>query len=241
MVKTLVQLLTDSTNQDLKEFKLSISVYLKQVYRVIQADGYNNINVPLTLEHISLLFLCFESQSLDLKHKLSVFGALEQMLLLYKYQETTKEKYLTNITSILAKISQLTDLGIESLNADTLKSSFLLAEVTFSLNCPETHLTVLQQCMPKLYQSVETFMFNLNADIMALNNTLKQDQLQLTTMNPTVQSVMQKLDLIGAFIRMILRTLEKCTSRNQFSPAYYDFMANSQLASILVRVFGIGV
>ena len=45
-IRSLIQLLTDGTNDDLKEYKLSISVYLKQQYRYIQADGYNNINKP---------------------------------------------------------------------------------------------------------------------------------------------------------------------------------------------------
>jgi hypothetical protein len=52
---------------------------------------------------------------------------------------------------------------------------------------------------------------------------------------------MQKIDLIGSFIRMILRVLEKCTHRDKFSQAYYEFVTSTQLASILVRVFGIGV
>jgi hypothetical protein len=43
--KTIVQLLTDTTNPDIKDFKLSLSVYLKQHYRIIQAEGYNTINI----------------------------------------------------------------------------------------------------------------------------------------------------------------------------------------------------
>lgn len=37
--------------------------------------------------------MCFENQSLDLKQKYSIFGALEQMLILYKYQENKPEDY----------------------------------------------------------------------------------------------------------------------------------------------------
>lgn len=103
--KTIVQLLTDSTNQEVKEYKLSLSVYLKQLYRMIQAEGYNNIQIPNTLQHIELLFMCFENQSLDLKHKYSIFGALEQMLILYKYQENSTDEFTNNIKSVLGKLS----------------------------------------------------------------------------------------------------------------------------------------
>ena len=43
----------------------------------------------------------------------------------------------------------------------------------------------------------------------ALTLRVQQDQLQFTTTNPLVQSVMQKIDLIGSFIRMIYRVFEK--------------------------------
>ena len=88
-VKTLVQLLCDSANPEIKDCKLSLSVHLKQIYRVIQAEGYNQTNVEVTLQHIELLFMCFETQALDLKQKYAMFGALEQMLILYKYQESS--------------------------------------------------------------------------------------------------------------------------------------------------------
>lgn len=41
---------------------------------------------------------------------------------------------------------------------------------------------------------------------------------------------MQKIDLIGAFIRMIYRVFEKCVQRENYSPAYYSFVMNTQLA-----------
>lgn len=65
--------------------------------------------------------------------------------------------------------------------------------------------------MGNLYGAVENYLNLLNADILGLNTSLEQDQLQFTTQNPLVQSVMQKIDLISAFIRMIYRVLEKVT------------------------------
>ena len=123
--------------------KLSISVYLKQLYRVVQSEGYNNIDTPSTLQHIELLFMCFENQSLDLKHKYSIFGALEQIMILYKYQESTPGAYLKNIESVLGKVSQLAAQGVENQNSDSIKSSFLLTEVMFAVNCNEAHALVL--------------------------------------------------------------------------------------------------
>ena len=70
----------------------------------MQSDGYNNIDIPQTLKHIELLFICFESPALELKQKYSIFGAVEQMILLYKYQESDGAKFLSNIKQILQKI-----------------------------------------------------------------------------------------------------------------------------------------
>ena len=95
--------MTDGTNPAIKDFKLSMAVYLKQVYRIIQSEGYSVIDVPATLQHIELLFLCFESPALELKEKYNLFGPLEQMVLLYKYQEV-EDKFLTNIKQVLVKI-----------------------------------------------------------------------------------------------------------------------------------------
>lgn len=83
----MVNLLTDTESQEVKDIKMSLSVYCKQFYRVVSSAGYNTIDIPKTLSHIELLFKCFESNSIELKQKYSIFGALEQMILLYKYQE----------------------------------------------------------------------------------------------------------------------------------------------------------
>jgi len=44
------------------------------------------------------------SSSLDLKPKFSVLGALEQMIMLYKYQEHEAPVFMNNITAILEKV-----------------------------------------------------------------------------------------------------------------------------------------
>jgi len=73
----LQQLLCDESSTELKDYKLSLSVYSKSFYRTVQSDGYNNIDIPGTMKHIELLFMCFESTALELKSKYSIFGALE--------------------------------------------------------------------------------------------------------------------------------------------------------------------
>lgn len=84
-------------------------------------------------------------------------------------------------------------------------------------------------------------MINLNADILALNQSLKQDQLQLTRENPLVMSIMHKIDIIGAFIRMIYRVFEKVTARSEFYKIFASFVQSTHLASVFIRVFGIGI
>lgn len=49
--------------------------------------------------------MCFENQTLGLKEKYSIFSALEQMLILYNYQQADIQVYLNNIRSMLGKIS----------------------------------------------------------------------------------------------------------------------------------------
>lgn len=52
---------------------------------------------------------------------------------------------------------------------------------------------------------------------------------------------MNKIDLIGCFVRMIYRVLEKITSNNVFFKSYYEFISSANLSSILVRIFGFGI
>jgi len=46
-----------------------------------------------------------------LKQKYNIIGALESMLLLYKYQENENGSFQENINSILEKVQQLAVLG----------------------------------------------------------------------------------------------------------------------------------
>jgi hypothetical protein len=171
----LVNLLTDSVSQEIKDIKMSLSVYCKQFYRVVSTAGYNKIDIPKTLSHIELLFQCFESSAIELKQKYSIFGALEQMILLYKYQENPGPTFFTNIQSILTKIELLASQGQESLSSDTLKSSFMLTEVMFSIGNDEVQKKILDTCISKLYTVIDQQMISLNADILSLNNSLKLD------------------------------------------------------------------
>ena len=63
----------------------------------------------------------------------------------------------------------------------------------------------------------------------------------MTRENPTVMSIMQKIDIIGSFVRMIFRIFEKVTNRPDFASVYILFMKDPALASVFVRVFGIGI
>lgn len=94
-----------------------------------------------------------------------------------------------------------------------------------------------------MYEIIDSFMLNMNADIMALNASLKQDQLQLTIQNQHVMSIMQKIDLVNQFIRMVDRLMNKLTNtlNNHFPKGYHILVQNQYLAAILVKVFGIGI
>ena len=63
----------------------------------------------------------------------------------------------------------------------------------------------------------------------------------MTRENPLVMSIMQKIDIIGSFVRMIFRVFEKITSRADFAQVYVVFVQDPALASVFVRVFGIGI
>jgi hypothetical protein len=81
----------------------------------------------------------------------------------------------------------------------------------------------------------------LNADLLSLNTSLKEDQLQLTRENPVVGNIMNKIDIIGCFIKAMFRVLEKITNKSPYSPSYYSFVSTAELSVLLVRVFGFGV
>ena len=100
-----MELLTDNEqnqfSQELKDLKLSISIYAKQFYFKVSTDGYSNVDIPKTLKHIEYLFLCLKSPSLELKQKYGLLTGLEKMLLLYNYQENdSSPSYVTTFTQI---------------------------------------------------------------------------------------------------------------------------------------------
>jgi hypothetical protein len=112
------------------------------------------------------------------------------MILLYKYQENPNQQFHNNIQSILNKIQLLATQGQETLNSDTLKSSFMLTEVMFSIGNDEVQKMIIETCITKLYAVIDLQMISLNADILNLNNSLKLDQLHFTRENPLVGNIM---------------------------------------------------
>jgi len=185
--------------------------------------------------------MCFESTALELKSKFHLIGPLEQLIHLYKYQEQQQQAFMQHFEEILQKISALTTLGQQLQNGDIIKSAFMLIEVMFAVNQGEAHVKVNELCMGLQFQVVDHYMNALNADLLSLNSSLVEDQLQLSRENPVVGSIMHKIDIIGCFIRMIYRVFEKITGKTAFSPSYYYFVMCPELSCILVRVFAFGV
>ena len=95
--------------------------------------------------------------------------------------------------------------------------------------------------MEQLYQAISQSMTHLNTDILALNTVLREDQLQLTRENPKVTSILQQTEVLSAFMSMILRILERLTSKQQYDPSYIGFVTSKELAQIFIRVFSIGI
>ena len=129
-----------------------------------------------------------------------------------------------NIQQMLEKIAQLVNVGQETSNVEVLKSSFMLTEVMFVFSSLQISDMVLKSCIQRLYVLVEQLMSQLNVDILALNNMLKEDQLLLTRENPHVVSILQKIDIISSFIRMIFRVFEKLFSGKENFATYYKFL-----------------
>ena len=98
----------------------------------------------------------------------------------------------------------------------------MLVEVIFGIHNDDVHKMLQTSCIDKIYELIDSYMANLNSEIQQLNASLKQDQLQLAWENPLVNSIMQKIDLLTSFIRMIFRVFEKITKKNaSFSEIYY--------------------
>ena len=209
---------------------------------MVQSEGFSVIDIPQTLKHIELLFTGLECNDLDMKQKFSLVGSLEFMLNLYKYQENS-EPFLVNMKSMLVKTQLLIKQAQESQNIDLIKTSFQLTEVMMAIDNEVLQEMTHMLCMQNLYEVVDANMLNMNADIMALNASLKQDSLQLTIENPLVVSIMAKMDLVNNFIRMVDRVLNKLTNtlNNIFPKGYHILVQNPFLAAILVKVFGIGI
>lgn len=129
-----------------------------------------------------------------------------------------------NIQQMLEKIAQLVNVGQETSNVEVLKSSFMLTEVMFVFSSLQISDMVLKSCIQRLYVLVEQLMSQLNVDILALNNMLKEDQLLLTRENPHVVSILQKIDIVSSFIRMIFRVFEKLFSGKENFATYYKFL-----------------
>ena len=129
-----------------------------------------------------------------------------------------------NNQQMLEKIAQLVNVGQETSNVEVLKSSFMLTEVMFVFSSLQISDMVLKSCIQRLYVLVEQLMSQLNVDILALNNMLKEDQLLLTRENPHVVSILQKIDIISSFIRMIFRVFEKLFSGKENFATYYKFL-----------------
>ena len=242
--ETIVNLLLDSENQEIKDVKMSLAVYCKQLYKLIVQAGYNNVqrvDIERTLRHIELLFMCFESKEIELKQKAFIFDALQPMVLLYKYQENLGEGYFKNITDIANKIKIMAVNGLQAEDSAMLKSSFMLTDAMFSLGEDKSLKIIQEVCVTQLCIVVEQQMIALNNHILSLNNVLKQDQLQLTRENEVVDQIMKKIDIVVSFIKMIFRVFEKTTSKGVYHKCYYDFVKSPTLSSILVRVFGINI
>ena len=135
------------------------------------------MNIQSTLEHIHYLFECIKSKELDLKPKFSVIGAFESMLILYRYQENNVHSLNDNIIKILQNILQFINDSSQSPSPDSMKSCFMLTESMFSLMDPAINQHTVRICVERLYQSIIQIMVQLNTDILALNNVLREDQL----------------------------------------------------------------
>jgi hypothetical protein len=84
--RKLVEILTDTENQDIKDVKLSVSIYCKTFYKTVQSNGFQNAgDTNRTLAHIGCLFECMQSLGVELKPKFGIIPPLEQMLALYSY------------------------------------------------------------------------------------------------------------------------------------------------------------
>ncbi len=84
--RKLVEILTDTESQEIKDVKLSVSIYCKTFYKTVQSNGFQNLSdTNRTLAHIGCLFECMQSLGVELKPKFGIIPPLEQMLALYSF------------------------------------------------------------------------------------------------------------------------------------------------------------
>ena len=122
-----------------------------------------------------------------------------------------------------------------------MKTCFMLTEAMFSLADQSINQLAVKICVEQLYQTMDDLMTRIHTDIFALNTVLKADQLQLTRENQKVISILQQTEVLSAFMSMILRILERLTSKQQYDPSYIGFVTSRPLAQIFIRVFSIGI
>ena len=64
-----------------------------------------------------------------------------------------------------------------NLTPESMKTCFMLTEAMFSLSDQSINNLAVKICVEQLYQMINKLMVHLNADILALNTVLREDQL----------------------------------------------------------------
>ena len=197
-----------------------MSIYAKTFYRTVYQNGMRTMNKDTSLIHISFLFDAMSSLALSLKAKFSLVAALEQMLQLYTLKETDDNELKVKIAAMVEKIQQLQQQGQQDIGQpELIKSCFMLTEVMFSIQRPDLQQIMFDDCMAKLQILIKSILEQLSNDILGLSNALANDQLQLVAENPQVGVIMQKLDIVGSFVRMLYRVIQKITQKKGWTKA----------------------
>lgn len=183
--KALFEILKDETDAELKEHKLSVSIYAKSFYRNIYNIGLKRMSKETSLQHISMLFDAMSSVTLNLKAKFSLVQGLEQMLQLYILKETDNTQLREKMGAMVESIQQLQLQGQQQGgNPELIKSCFMLVEVMFAMQKPELQQIMFNDCVTKLELLIKSLLEQLATDIMALSNSLQQDASLLNAESP---------------------------------------------------------
>lgn len=145
--RLLVDILTDSENPELKDLKLSVALYLKNVYRVVSAAGHSQVQKEKTLAHINTLFKCIQCEHLELKAKVNITQAYESMLVLYRHQENDAASLNQNILNILQSTSQQIADSSANMSPDSMKTCFMLTESMFALVDQQINQLTVKTCI----------------------------------------------------------------------------------------------